>query len=60
MQIEPMVGRTSRGPRAREMPEADELVRGEPDLLELVSKIAWPSVTRTGRPPDAAKRRLAP
>ena len=37
VQIEPMVGRRPRRGKGREMPEADQLVRGEPDLLELVS-----------------------
>ncbi len=39
VQVEPMVGRGSRR-RATVIPEAAELVRGDPDLLDLVSEAA--------------------
>ena len=44
VRIEPMVGRESRrGKNRSEMPEAAELVRGEPDLLELVNDTEPPT-----------------
>ena len=46
VQIEPLVGRTSRRAKSRELPEADELVRGEPDLLELVAETEPPADDR--------------
>jgi DNA recombination protein RmuC len=43
VRIEPMVGRTPRRSKVRpEIPEADQLVRPEPDLLDLVSE-AYPA-----------------
>jgi len=44
VQIEPMVGRGSRRGRPGGMPEAPELVRGDPDLLELVEAAGSPQV----------------
>jgi DNA recombination protein RmuC len=37
VQVEPMVGRGSRRRSRSSAPEADELVRGEPDLFELTA-----------------------
>jgi DNA recombination protein RmuC len=46
--VEPMVGRTSRRGSSRGAPEQDELVRSDPDLLELVNE---------ADAPDGGKRR---
>ncbi len=48
VQVEPMVGRTATQASRRrrstaDVPEAEELVRGEPDLLELLADEAGPS-----------------
>lgn len=47
--VEPLVGRRPRRRReTSDIPEADELVRGEPDLLELIDETA-PAVDTDGR-----------
>ena len=48
-QVEPMVGRRARRAGGGDVPEADELVRAEPDLFELVAdaRPARPSARRS-------------